>query len=32
VQWFDEQIAARGEDDVLYDFPRTSEPCGAGLS
>lgn len=32
VQWFDEQIAARGEDGVLYDFPRTSEPCGAGLS
>jgi hypothetical protein len=31
VRHFDEKIAARGEGAVLYDLPRTSEPCGAGL-
>jgi hypothetical protein len=31
VQWFDKEVAAKGEGAVLYDLPRTSEPCGAGL-
>jgi hypothetical protein len=31
VKRFDDQIASRGEAFVLYDLPRTSEPCGAGL-
>lgn len=31
VRIFDEQVAAKGESAVIYDFPRTSEPCGAGL-
>jgi len=31
VQFFDKEIAAKGEAAVLYDFPRTSESCGAGL-
>jgi hypothetical protein len=32
VGHFDAAIAARGEAAVLYDFTRTREPCGAGLS
>jgi len=31
VQFFEKEIAAKGEGAVLYDFPRTSESCGAGL-
>jgi len=31
VELFDKQTAAKGEAVVLYDFPRTSQPCGAGL-
>ena len=31
VQFFDNAIAAKGEAAVLYDLPRTSETCGAGL-
>lgn len=31
VRHFDEKIAAKGEAAVLYDLPRTSEPCGTGL-
>ncbi|MBI3665753.1 MAG: hypothetical protein HY236_05915 [Acidobacteria bacterium] len=31
VQFFDKQIADKGEGAVVYDFPRTSEPCGKGL-
>jgi len=31
VQFFDTQIAAKGEAAVLYDLPRTTEACGGGL-
>ena len=31
VQFFDKEVAAKGEDAVLYDLPRSSETCGAGL-
>lgn len=31
VRLFDDLVATKGESVVLYDFPRTSEPCGAGL-
>jgi hypothetical protein len=31
VRIFENQVAAKGEATVLYDVPRTSEPCGAGL-
>lgn len=31
VTQFDHEIAARGDARVLYDFPRTREPCGTGL-
>jgi hypothetical protein len=31
VRLFDREVAARGEAAVLYDLPRSSEPCGAGL-
>jgi hypothetical protein len=31
VELFDEQVAARGESAVLYEFERTREPCGTGL-
>jgi len=31
VQFFDKEVAAKGETAVLYDLPRTSETCGAGL-
>jgi hypothetical protein len=31
VQHFDSEIARRGEAAILYDIPRTSEPCGTGL-
>jgi hypothetical protein len=31
VKFFDDEIAAKGEGTVLYDFARTSEPCGLGL-
>lgn len=31
VRHFDAAVAARGEAALLYDFDRTSEPCGAGL-
>jgi len=31
VQFFEKEVAAKGEAVVLYDFPRTSETCGAGL-
>lgn len=32
VELFDEQVAARGASAVLYEFERTTEPCGTGLS
>ena len=31
VTTLEQQIAAKGETTVLYDFNRTAEPCGAGL-
>jgi len=31
VTFFDQQIAANGEAAVLFDFPRSAQPCGAGL-
>jgi len=31
VQFFDKEVAAKGEAAVLYDLPRASEACGAGL-
>ena len=31
VQFFDREVAAKGEDAVLYDLPRSREACGAGL-
>jgi hypothetical protein len=31
VQFFDKEVAAKGEGAVLYDLPRSSEACGAGL-
>ncbi|MBZ5591518.1 MAG: hypothetical protein LAP39_04735 [Acidobacteriia bacterium] len=31
VDFFDKEVAAKGEGAVLYDVPRTSQPCGAGL-
>lgn len=31
VQFFDNELALKGEAGVLYDFERTSEPCGTGL-
>jgi hypothetical protein len=32
VKFFDAEIAAKGETAIVYDFPRTSEPCGTGLT
>jgi DNA-binding FadR family transcriptional regulator len=31
AELFDKQTAAKAEAVVLYDFPRTSQPCGTGL-
>jgi hypothetical protein len=31
VQFFDKEVAAKGEAAVLYDLPRSRETCGAGL-
>jgi len=31
TQFFDKQVADKGEGAVLYDFPRTQQPCGTGL-
>lgn len=31
VRTFDDLIEEKGEGTVLYDLPRSSEPCGAGL-
>jgi hypothetical protein len=31
AELFDKETAAKGEAMVLYDFPRTSQPCGTGL-
>ena len=31
VQFFDKEVVAKGEGAVLYDLPRSSESCGAGL-
>jgi len=31
VEFFDKQIADKGEGVVLYDFPRTQQACGTGL-
>jgi hypothetical protein len=31
VEFFDKEVAAKGEAAILYDLPRSSEPCGAGL-
>ena len=31
VSFFDKEIAAKGEDAVLYDFPRSQQACGVGL-
>jgi len=31
VQFFDKEVAAKGEGAILYDLARSSEPCGAGL-
>ena len=31
VQFFDEEIARKGEAAVLFDLPRSGQPCGVGL-
>jgi len=31
VEFFDKEIAAKGETAVLYDLPRSGQPCGVGL-
>jgi hypothetical protein len=31
VSFFDREIAAKGENAVLYDFPRSQQACGTGL-
>jgi hypothetical protein len=31
VRIFDDRVAAKGESAVIYDSPRSSEPCGTGL-
>jgi hypothetical protein len=31
VQFFEKEVAAKGEGAVLYDLPRSSETCGTGL-
>lgn len=31
VEFFDQQVASKGEAAVLYDFPRSQQACGAGL-
>jgi hypothetical protein len=31
VQFFDKEVADKGQGAVLYDFPRTQQPCGTGL-
>jgi hypothetical protein len=31
VRFFDDQVKAKGEAAVLYDFARTEQPCGTGL-
>jgi hypothetical protein len=31
VEFFEKEVAAKGEAAVLYDFSRTSESCGTGL-
>ncbi len=31
VKFFDNEVAKKGEAAVLYDLPRTSQPCGSGL-
>jgi hypothetical protein len=31
VDFFDKEVAAKGEGAVLYDFPRSQQACGAGL-
>jgi hypothetical protein len=31
VEFFDKQVASKGEGAVLYDFPRTSQKCGTGI-
>jgi hypothetical protein len=31
VDFFDKEVAAKGEGAVLYDIPRTSQACGTGL-
>lgn len=31
VKFFDNEVKVKGESAVLYDFPRTAQPCGTGL-
>ena len=31
VQFFDKEVASKGQGVVLYDFARTQQPCGTGL-
>ena len=31
VSFFDKETATKGEDAVLYDFPRSQQACGTGL-
>jgi len=31
ADFFDKEVAAKGEGAVLYDFPRSSQACGTGL-
>ena len=31
VKFFDKEVADKGQGVVLYDFPRTQQPCGTGL-
>ncbi len=31
VEYFDKEIAAKGEAEVLFDLPRANQPCGTGI-
>jgi len=31
ADFFDKEVAAKGEGVVLYDFPRSQQACGTGL-
>jgi hypothetical protein len=31
VKFFEDEVAKRGEADVMFDLPRVGQPCGVGL-